>query len=128
MSSQAFVDRYVSSGHGLGTLIPAKADDGLGFVPSHPEAEEALSWMGFEARNAILELLDEAIADKKAQVRVVAYDLCEPEIVSRLKKLKNACESSSTTAAITPLDLGRSHKPRRSSKHRRVRAASSGTT
>jgi phosphatidylserine/phosphatidylglycerophosphate/cardiolipin synthase-like enzyme len=88
VSSQAFVDRYVSEEHGLPTLIPAKADDGLDFVPTHPEAKEALAWMGFEARHAIVELLDEAVADKKAQVRVVAYDLCEPDIVSRLKKLR----------------------------------------
>jgi len=39
--------------------------------------------MGFEARSAILELLDQAIADSTAQVRVVAYDLNEPAIVSR---------------------------------------------
>jgi len=43
--------------------------------------------MGFEARQAILDLLDEAIADPKAQVRVVAYDLNEPEVVTRLEKL-----------------------------------------
>ena len=43
--------------------------------------------MGFEAREAILGLLDEAIADKKAEVRVVAYDLSEPEVVARLEKL-----------------------------------------
>jgi phosphatidylserine/phosphatidylglycerophosphate/cardiolipin synthase-like enzyme len=43
--------------------------------------------MGFEARHAILEVLDQAIADKKAKVRVVAYDLGEPDVVSRLKKL-----------------------------------------
>ena len=32
-------------------------------------------------------MLDQAIADKKAQVRVVAYDLNEPGVVSRLEKL-----------------------------------------
>src|SRR6185436_18840507 len=42
---------------------------------------------GFEARSAILELLDEGIADKKAQVRAVLYDLNEPGIVTRLEKL-----------------------------------------
>jgi phosphatidylserine/phosphatidylglycerophosphate/cardiolipin synthase-like enzyme len=87
VSSQAFVDRYVSAEHGLTTLIPAKADEGLDFVPSHPKAKEALAWMGFEARDAILEVLDEAIADTKAQVRAVAYDVCEPDVLSRLKKL-----------------------------------------
>ena len=87
VSSQAFVDRYVTEDDGISTLLPAKADDGLDFVPTHPKAEEALAWMGFEARDAILEVLDEAIKDTKAQVRVVAYDLSERDVVSRLKKL-----------------------------------------
>lgn len=86
VSSQAFVDRYQSAG-AISTLLPAKADDGLTFVPTHPKAKDALNWMGFEARNAILEVLDQAIADKKAEVRVVAYDLSEPDVVSRLEKL-----------------------------------------
>jgi len=43
--------------------------------------------MGFEARNAIIEVLDQAIVDTAALVRVVAYDLNEPEVVSRLEKL-----------------------------------------
>lgn len=86
VSSQAFVDRF-DDGGGVPALIPKKADDGLIFTPTHPKAAEALAWMGFEARNAILEVLDEAVADTKAQVRVVAYDLSEPEVVSRLEKL-----------------------------------------
>ena len=44
--------------------------------------------MGFEARSAILEVLDDAIADGTAIVRVVCYDLNDPAIVSRLEKLK----------------------------------------
>ncbi len=88
VSSQAFVDRYVTEDHGMGTLIPATADEGLDFIPTHPEADEALAWMGFEARDAILEVLDEAIKDKNAQVRVVAYDLSEREVVLRFQKLK----------------------------------------
>jgi phosphatidylserine/phosphatidylglycerophosphate/cardiolipin synthase-like enzyme len=87
VSSQAFVDKYVKPGHGIETLIPAKAADGLDFAPSHPKAEEALAWMGFEARHAILEVLNEAIADKKAEVDVVAYDLSEREVYLRLRKL-----------------------------------------
>ena len=86
VSSQAFVDYYESKGP-ISTLLPEKADEGLTFVPTHPNAKEALAWMGFEARKAILELLDQAIADKDAQVRVVAYDLNEPDVVSRLEKL-----------------------------------------
>jgi phosphatidylserine/phosphatidylglycerophosphate/cardiolipin synthase-like enzyme len=87
VSSQAFVEKYESKGS-ISTLLPAKSEDGLTFNPTHPLVKEALPWMGFEARSAILEVLDQAIADTKAQVSVVAYDLNEPEIVSRLKKLK----------------------------------------
>jgi phosphatidylserine/phosphatidylglycerophosphate/cardiolipin synthase-like enzyme len=86
VSSQAFVDRYESVAP-VSKLLPKKADEGLSFVPTHPKAKEALAWMGFEARHAILEVLDQAIADKKASVRVVAYDLSEPDVVSRLEKL-----------------------------------------
>jgi phosphatidylserine/phosphatidylglycerophosphate/cardiolipin synthase-like enzyme len=85
--SQAFVDRY-GPANTFKTLIPAKADGGLKFKATHPKSKEALEWMGFEARNAILEVLDRAIADKKSEVRVVCYDLNEPGIVSRLVKLK----------------------------------------
>ncbi|MCC6709586.1 MAG: phospholipase [Gammaproteobacteria bacterium] len=88
VSSQAFVDRYVTATDGMDTLIPASADEGLAFTPSHPKAEEALAWMGFEARRAILDLLDQAFADKSALVRVIAYDLNDPAIVARLEKLK----------------------------------------
>ena len=85
ISSQAFVDRYGSDS--IPTLLPAKAEHGLDFVPTFKNATQALEWMGFEARSAILEVLDEAIADKKAKVRAVLYDLNEPGIVSRLEKL-----------------------------------------
>jgi phosphatidylserine/phosphatidylglycerophosphate/cardiolipin synthase-like enzyme len=86
VSSQAFVDHFESAGD-ISTLLPANADDGLKFKPTHPKASDALPWMGFEARAAILDLLDEAIADEGAQVRVVAYDMNEPEVVDRLEKL-----------------------------------------
>jgi phosphatidylserine/phosphatidylglycerophosphate/cardiolipin synthase-like enzyme len=86
VSSQAFVDKYEPGGP-ISTLVAPKADDGLSFVPTHPQAKEALDWMGFEARRAIIAVLDQAIADEKAQVRVIAYDLNEPGIVSRLEQL-----------------------------------------
>ena len=86
VASQAFVDLYESAGP-ISTLLPPNADAGLDFVPTHPEAAKALAWMGFEARQALLDVLDAAIADHKAKVCVIAYDLNEPEVVSRLKKL-----------------------------------------
>lgn len=87
VSSQAFVDKYVTKKDGPQTLLPKKAADGLDFIPTHPKATEALAWMGFEARRVILDVLDKAILDARAQVRVVAYDLNEPDIVSRLEQL-----------------------------------------
>jgi len=84
--SQAFVDKYEKAGP-IKKLLPAKADDGLTFKPTHPLKDQALPWMGFEARHAVLEVLDQAIANADAKVRVVAYDLSEIEVVSRLEKL-----------------------------------------
>jgi len=43
--------------------------------------------MGFEAREAILDVLDQAVGDPGAQVRCVGYDLNQPEVVTRLEKL-----------------------------------------
>jgi phosphatidylserine/phosphatidylglycerophosphate/cardiolipin synthase-like enzyme len=85
VSSQAFVDKYGAAS--IPALLPPLAAKGLDFVASHPKAAEAHAWMGFEARSAILELLDQAIADPKAMVRVIAYDLNEPAIVTRLERL-----------------------------------------
>jgi hypothetical protein len=87
VSSQAFVDRYGEKS--IPALLPATADEGLDFKPTLPKAGEALAWMGFEARSAILEVLDQAIVDKNASVRAVLYDLNELEVFSRLKKLGN---------------------------------------
>lgn len=81
--SQAFVDKYKT----IDKLLPTTSKGSLDFKPSVPYAEDAYVWMGFEARAAILDVLDKSIADTTAQVRVVAYDLNEPETVSRLEKL-----------------------------------------
>ncbi|KAL1850716.1 hypothetical protein Daus18300_012794 [Diaporthe australafricana] len=87
VSSKAFTKKFGSDG-GVGSILPAKADEGLEFRPEDPELQEkALSWMGFEAREVLLGALDAAIEDDTAQVRVLAYDLNNPEIVLRLKKL-----------------------------------------
>ena len=85
VSSQAFVDRYIKDGP-INTLVAPVAAKGLDFTSTHPDSTAALAWMGFEARAAILETLDQAIADK-AEVRVIAYDFNLPEVVDRLEKL-----------------------------------------
>lgn len=87
ISSQAFVETFEPDG-AITTLVPGESKVGLDFKPTHKRAEEAYEWMGFEARSMILELLDEAIK-KKAEVRVIAYDLNLPEIVTRLERLKS---------------------------------------
>ncbi len=85
VSSQAFVRHFKQAP--VSTLIPSKAAKGLTFKPTHPKRKEALPWMGFEARRAILDVLDQGLADKRSKVRVIAYDLNEPELMSRLRKL-----------------------------------------
>ncbi|MFN8028240.1 MAG: phospholipase D-like domain-containing protein [Acidimicrobiia bacterium] len=96
--SQAFVDNFVKDHPddvvtdaqlqaATNSLLPSDADRGLDFTPTHRDAAKAHEWMGFEARRTILEVLDGAIADTAAEVRVVAYDLNEPEVVSRLEQL-----------------------------------------
>jgi hypothetical protein len=87
VSSQSFVANFAPD-RNLSTLLPDKANEGLSFVPTHKKADDALAWMGFEARAVICEALDEAIKSK-AEVRVIAYDLNLPEILSRLVKLKS---------------------------------------
>jgi len=87
VSSQKFSATYLKDGHKIGSLLPATATDGLSFQPTHPQAAEALRWMGFEARNVILGVLDEALVDDQAQVSVVAYDLSERDVVDRLLSL-----------------------------------------
>lgn len=87
ISSQAFVNKFGSNG-GVGTILPTSANAGLDFKPEDAQKEEeALSWMGFEARAAIMSALDAALSDNTAQVRVAAYDFNDPEIVDRLKQL-----------------------------------------
>ncbi|MFN8574341.1 MAG: phospholipase D-like domain-containing protein [Gemmatimonadaceae bacterium] len=101
VSSQAFVKRFKPGG-AITTLVPAHTSQGLTFKPTHKQAKEAYEWMGFEARSAITELLDEAIK-KKAEVRVIAYELNLPEILSRLEKLKSRLKII--------IDDSKDHKP-----------------
>lgn len=85
ISSQAFVERFAPD-RKLSTLIPDNAKDGLKFKATHKNAAKAHEWMGFEARMSVLEVLDEAI-EAKANVRVIAYDLNLPEVLTRLEKI-----------------------------------------
>ncbi|RZK60241.1 MAG: phospholipase, partial [Pedobacter sp.] len=88
VASQAFVDFYQANGETIATLLPPKANQGSSFVPTHTKSNEAYQWMGFEAREKILEVLRNAVSDASAKVYIVAYDLNIPEMVNLLKKLK----------------------------------------
>lgn len=88
VSSQSFVDKYNLDG-GISTLLPKNSKSGLDFIPTHPKAKTALKWMGFDATTAIFGLLNEAIRDKTAEVKVVAYDLNQPSVLEKLEKLKD---------------------------------------
>jgi phosphatidylserine/phosphatidylglycerophosphate/cardiolipin synthase-like enzyme len=101
VSSQAFVQRFAPD-RVLSTLIPDNAHTGLEFKATHKKAEAAHEWMGFEARTVIHELLAEALA-KKAEVRVIAFDLNLPEILTPLLKLKSRLKII--------IDDSASHKP-----------------
>jgi phosphatidylserine/phosphatidylglycerophosphate/cardiolipin synthase-like enzyme len=86
VSSQAFVDKF--GAQAIPQLLPTKAALGLDFVPSLPKAADALAWMGFEARSAILDVLNQGLGDPQAKVRLVVYDFNLPEILSILKNKK----------------------------------------
>ena len=86
VSSQAFMDNFLN-GQEMKSLVPGDAKDGLSFKPTNPKAKAAYDWMGFEARTVIFETLDAAIADPKAEVGVVAFDLNLPEFIDRLAAL-----------------------------------------
>lgn len=104
ISSQAFVNKFGSGEGSVSAILPATASAGLTFKPQDATREEtALAWMGFEARSVILGALDAAVADTTAEVRVCAYDLNDPEIVSRLQKL--------TSRVKIIIDDAGSHKP-----------------
>jgi phosphatidylserine/phosphatidylglycerophosphate/cardiolipin synthase-like enzyme len=86
VSSQSFVKNFAPPDRSLSGLIPDKSDLGLKFVAKQKNAAKAHAWMGFEARESVHDLLDEAIK-KASEVRVIAYDLNLPEILSKLKQL-----------------------------------------
>ena len=88
VASQAFTQRFNKDGNAA-TILPADGADPLTFKSPNPLQPAALEWMGFEARKVISDLLDKAVSDVTAQVRVTAYDLNLPELVNKLELLGN---------------------------------------
>lgn len=79
-SSQAFAEKFGSQPE----LIPDRASAGLEYAKAKGSVYQ---WLGFEALHLLEDLLDTAIADPNCKVDLLAYDLNEPDIVSRLERL-----------------------------------------
>lgn len=83
-SSQAYVEQFGNNSD----IIPDKAADGLNFEKLNLKNSSGVGvyeWLGFEAYHHIFQFLDDALADPELTIDVMAYDLNEPDIVSRLE-------------------------------------------
>lgn len=79
-SSQAFAEKFGDRPE----LIPDKASAGLEYQKANGGVYQ---WLGFEALQLLEDLVDAAIADPNCTVDLLAYDLNEPDIVTRLERL-----------------------------------------
>ena len=52
--------------------------------------EDLYEYLGFTARQRILEILDEAVANNKVEIEMFAYDLNEPQIAAKCLELAKA--------------------------------------
>ena len=93
-SSQVYVEKYGNRAD----IIPALADEGLGF---QKRPGDVYDWLGFEAHDLIFQFLKEAVEDPTVELDVLAYDLNEPDIVAQLERLgprlRAIIDDSSTT-------------------------------
>jgi phosphatidylserine/phosphatidylglycerophosphate/cardiolipin synthase-like enzyme len=89
--SQAFVRHF-----GLKAAIKPKdaeltfdtsQESGVNATGEHFTFEQQYEWLGFTARERIFEVLDEVENDGNLSLDVFAYDLNEPDVVTRLVKL-----------------------------------------
>jgi hypothetical protein len=82
-SSQAYAERFGNNP----SIIPTDVAKGLEFQKlSDPTFKDVYRWLGFEAYDLIFGLLDGALKDSAATIDVFAYDLNEPDILTRLEK------------------------------------------
>ncbi|MET3140027.1 phosphatidylserine/phosphatidylglycerophosphate/cardiolipin synthase-like enzyme [Undibacterium sp. GrIS 1.2] len=144
VSSQAFIDHYQQDGHTISEILPDNPDNGLDFKPTHPDAVEALSRLGFESRQSILEVLDTALATPTATVKAIAYDLNLPEVLERFERLGNrltiivddsgqhgsatSCESQATARLVKSAGANQVKRQHMSGlQHNKVLIVESGT-
>jgi hypothetical protein len=79
LSSQAYADRFDNA--------PFQPPNPTIDFPSRP-FESRWRWLGFHARRLIFDFVDEAVADPSLSLDVFAYDLDEPDLVRRLRRLR----------------------------------------
>ena len=78
VSSQAYASRFHNA-----PLAPDPQTISFDTTPY----EARYSYLGYDARRMLFAFLDEAIADPDATLDVFAYDLDEPDVISRLEQL-----------------------------------------
>jgi hypothetical protein len=112
-SSQAYADKYGNNPK----IIPAKASGGLKFKKV---SGGVYQWLGFEAYELIFNVLDEVVKDKSLTLDFFAYDLNEPDVVSRLEKIRRRLRAI--------IDNSKDHSPATSAESQAARrlAASAG--
>ena len=77
LSSQAYVDQFHNA-----AIRPAQKSIGFDIQPFEKQYE----WLGFHARQLMLQFLNECLADKSSTLDVLAYDLDDPEIIGLFEK------------------------------------------
>lgn len=101
-SSQAYVRRFQNDP----SVLPKRGHHEIDFDTRPFDGDDRpFPWLGFEARRIMLGFLDECIADKTVSVDAFAYDMSNPEIVTRLealgKRLRIIIDNSATHGRAT---------------------------
>jgi phosphatidylserine/phosphatidylglycerophosphate/cardiolipin synthase-like enzyme len=91
MASQAYVHRFGKTRNirpnDKDLLFDIKKKSGTSPAGNDFTFEDQYRWMGFTAREKLLDYIDEAIADKDISLDVFAYDLNEPSVCDRFLTL-----------------------------------------
>lgn len=97
-SSQAYAERFGNDP----SIVPSGAQKGLSFKKKTPN--DVYEWLGFEAYELIFKFLDDALKEG-CSLDVLAYDLNEPDIVTRLEafgpRLRAVIDDSDTHEPTT---------------------------
>jgi hypothetical protein len=85
-SSQAYADRFHNE---AGILPPPGSPAAESLAHNMAPFEPHYTWLGFEARRLIIDLLDQAAADPTLTLDALIYESKEPGILLRLEALGN---------------------------------------